>query len=100
MRTLRFIFDVFVLALKTPFILLDFLVFDLPRERKAKKWRAVAKVGDKGYFINLLGGKTYFEIADFKPKDKKDRYRITTKSYASSSSQWTDLNGTYPDDRK
>lgn len=61
--------------------------YKLHKYYDTKKWRQNPKVGDKCYFINILGGKTIGYI------DEIDNGKVLfkTKSLNSNSSQWIDV---------
>lgn len=69
MRTLWFLLKVMgfivILPIALPFLLIDWLFIDLPRSIIHNRWRKRAKVGDRAYFHNLLGTRTYGEITRF-----------------------------------
>lgn len=65
MRVIGFLLRLIVLIIKLPFFLIDLLLIELPKEYIASRWRKRAKVGDRAYFINLLGTKSVGTITKF-----------------------------------
>lgn len=69
MRTLGYLLKLIGAIIIFPFWLIftiiDWLFIDWPKEILANRWRKNAKVGDRAYFVNILGTKTVGKITRF-----------------------------------
>lgn len=76
-----------------PFGLLDLIFIGIPRAIIAARWRKRAKVGDRAYFINIMGGRSVGTIEKFY---KDGQVRFVTKTFSGGSSQAMPLSHLYP----
>lgn len=68
-------------------------IWKIAKENKIKRWRKNLKIGDRGFFVNMLSGKTFFEVKDV----DGDEVRIESKHWSSSSVQWMQKKELYPE---
>lgn len=93
MQVLLFIWHLFIFLLLLPLRLLDVLFIGIPRAIIAARWRKRAKVGDRAYFINIMGGRT---VGTIQKMDKHGKVHFVTKSFSGGSSQWLPLSSLFP----
>lgn len=93
MKTITIILQIIIFIIKLPFILIDVIFIEIPRNIIANKWRKNAEVGDYCYFMNILGQPT---IGKIEKKYKNGDVWFVTKSFCSSSSQTINLKNLYP----
>lgn len=62
MQVIGFLIKVIIVIIALPFMLIDYVFIELPKEYIANRWRKNVKVGDRAYFINLMETRTYGNV--------------------------------------